>query len=59
MMVAEEALKQLLQVCTLLACSSLVEEEARSRLVFLSLAEEAAGLLRICLFVAAPVVLVL
>ena len=59
-MEAEEAQKQLqpLQV-GILACSCLVVEEARIRLAFLSLAEEVAALLRICLFAAAPVVQVL
>ena len=57
--VEEEALKQLLQVGTLLAYSSLVVEEAQSRLVFLSLVEEAAVLPRICLFAVALVALVL
>ena len=59
-MEAGEAQKQLqpLQV-GILACSSLVVEEARSRLAFLSSAEEVAALLRICLFAAEHVVLVL
>lgn len=56
----EEAQKQLqlLQV-GILVCSSLVVEKARSRLAFLSSAEEVAALLHICLFVAVHVVLVL